>query len=862
MFQRKAFSWRTTGEEEANNGRQIDQLLLQAGKGAGRERPGSNPQTFPWNRGSASPTEAPNRTTVPGGSADTAASTRLYEVVHYVCPVRAEPHLQAKLKTKKSRGARTICCEVTVNGWLKLASEPGWMLTDMRGLDGVEEVSRPIDDNPISLAVPEYHPQGMCCLEVVTKAGVTVQAEADSSATAVTTRRLGEYVFARSQNFEGWLRLSGEEGWVEVAPPNGGPPALRPRRCPKVDIFALCDLWASARRVRKAGLKARDIEVLKNIERRTLHAANLSFERCCEAGNADDLVASGVLKEEDLLVSTAWVRQRIFASLLVQASQEDSQCAELAPGFKLSERALPLPPRRDEDGQEEEEPDDDDEDEFGQSSIGRGGDGSGTAPFTHGGKNYRIDANGVLYDPHSGEVVGMWNHMSQTVDPPPDGGMGENTTDFEYRGKTYQMTPEGALYDPPNGVPIGMWNQDTKVIEPALVSPPGSAEMMLCYMGKSYILMPDDGVVNPETEEVVGIFNRMTTQIDFIDPVSTSSFGGSEYAGAADVGGGKPDAGNQSREHVEDLRGYMLKAESLRDSGRLEDAAGLYGQALELCREARVVDVSDEVDIVRKRAACWSGLKDYRALLEDAEFLLAQFSADEEAREWKKKAQKYLAGGTKAAAGPADDKRPGCVDYSKFEDIDSSDGEQASKPKAAPTEAALDSGGGAAAAGSAAGGAGKWSGYDFPSKPKVDPPPAGVPKAGGFSSYAGAGGAAGGAGDGGYVKAPPQAPPAASAQAPPQRQAPLQRPKSPERPEAVRCAYCNGLEQNPSLCTRCRVTYYCGRECQRLDWSNHKKVCGKQQQAPAPQPTRPSVASPAAAADDDDDDDLGMEELD
>jgi hypothetical protein len=44
------------------------------------------------------------------------------------------------------------------------------------------------------------------------------------------------------------------------------------------------------------------------------------------------------------------------------------------------------------------------------------------------------------------------------------------------------------------------------------------------------------------------------------------------------------------------------------------------------------------------------------------------------------------------------------------------------------------------------------------------------------------------------------------------------------------CANCH--EESPKKqCTRCKTTYYCGKECQKIDWKKHKASCVKSQAA-------------------------------
>merc|ERR1711966_249074 len=42
------------------------------------------------------------------------------------------------------------------------------------------------------------------------------------------------------------------------------------------------------------------------------------------------------------------------------------------------------------------------------------------------------------------------------------------------------------------------------------------------------------------------------------------------------------------------------------------------------------------------------------------------------------------------------------------------------------------------------------------------------------------------------------------------------------------CAYCLVPVAKPSICSKCKLTYYCGRACQRNHWKVHKHECGKQ----------------------------------
>ncbi|KAI5827868.1 hypothetical protein K523DRAFT_321819 [Schizophyllum commune Tattone D] len=48
---------------------------------------------------------------------------------------------------------------------------------------------------------------------------------------------------------------------------------------------------------------------------------------------------------------------------------------------------------------------------------------------------------------------------------------------------------------------------------------------------------------------------------------------------------------------------------------------------------------------------------------------------------------------------------------------------------------------------------------------------------------------------------------------------------------ARQCAYCEAPKEakHLMLCSKCKLVYYCGRECQRMAWPSHKIVCRKAQ---------------------------------
>ncbi|KAJ7642134.1 hypothetical protein FB45DRAFT_1054448 [Roridomyces roridus] len=66
------------------------------------------------------------------------------------------------------------------------------------------------------------------------------------------------------------------------------------------------------------------------------------------------------------------------------------------------------------------------------------------------------------------------------------------------------------------------------------------------------------------------------------------------------------------------------------------------------------------------------------------------------------------------------------------------------------------------------------------------------------------------------------------------------------------CIQCHTITDRDKLklCARCQLAYYCGSECQKKDWAEHKKVCGKQdfdvRRAPLPEAPSEFIGCPSA----------------
>lgn len=375
-------------------------------------------------------------------------SRKVFEVVADKCAVRADPDLEARKIATKSLGARFFVAEVTMDGWLKLHGERGWVLADMRGLAGYGTVVVPAE--PGDLPIPGYHAQGIVCLEVVF-CQVAVRQAPSRSAPAIAMRYKNEYVYAWAQSFSGWVRLVGEPGWMLMETQEYGK-LLQPcvdQATVHGDLLALHDAWDAVRKVRDTEqLHMADVSTLKQLEASSLQNAYDAYG-LLEAGQGKELVQEGLLCDEDLCLPGPWIIRRLFASSLERIVKAEPVFQAAAEHFARSipwVRPLDVP----EDNPPPLDP-----------LAARGPE------MQINGRVYVTGMFGLLIDQETQQLAGAWNPTTQQLEALPDGfDASLGVAAVEHEGYAYLMSSDGTLLDPASREITGVYNKDTQQIDP------------------------------------------------------------------------------------------------------------------------------------------------------------------------------------------------------------------------------------------------------------------------------------------------------------------------------------------------------------------------------------------------------------
>mmetsp|Transcript_6075 Transcript_6075/g.10899 ORF Transcript_6075/g.10899 Transcript_6075/m.10899 type:complete len:1558 (-) Transcript_6075:114-4787(-) len=176
-----------------------------------------------------SKTETPTETTA---DAQDAASLHVevrvlrFKVVHDKALVRDQPRLDAPVIGCKSKFDVVGATEETFDGWVRLSEDPGWILRDMGGHRGIDEVLAPLakpflvaatEDlegprqlaplgRPVFSAVEKTAGQGRK-FQVLFSPKVNVYAQPDQKSALLVALNKDEEVIADAQTYDGWLRI-------------------------------------------------------------------------------------------------------------------------------------------------------------------------------------------------------------------------------------------------------------------------------------------------------------------------------------------------------------------------------------------------------------------------------------------------------------------------------------------------------------------------------------------------------------------------------------------------------------------------------------------------------------------------------
>eukprot|EP00437_Effrenium_voratum_P055493 CAMPEP_0181539750 /NCGR_PEP_ID=MMETSP1110-20121109/76534_1 /TAXON_ID=174948 /ORGANISM="Symbiodinium sp., Strain CCMP421" /LENGTH=377 /DNA_ID=CAMNT_0023671375 /DNA_START=3 /DNA_END=1135 /DNA_ORIENTATION=- len=141
-----------------------------------------------------------------------------------VCIRAAGPFIALAALWKKDQGETVHACEETFDGWIKLYGQPGYIIKDMAGKQGIGKILSAVGKQP-SLVLPEQQATSTpLVFEVVYKPLVAVRTAPSKSRPIQGTRKLGEQVRADAQGYGGWIKVCAEDGggWMLTADPDLG----------------------------------------------------------------------------------------------------------------------------------------------------------------------------------------------------------------------------------------------------------------------------------------------------------------------------------------------------------------------------------------------------------------------------------------------------------------------------------------------------------------------------------------------------------------------------------------------------------------------------------------------------------------
>jgi len=336
-----------------------------------------------------------------------------------------------------------------------------------------------------------------------------------------------------------------------------------------VDLWLLRDVWAAARSA-SGDMDNKTSSFLKDAEAKArlssvqkLGQLEYVEEKKCwrSSENADhNLVNDGILTQEDMQLSQAGILRRLFASAF-----QTALCKEplrgLVPEIRPGDRPVLLPVQE----VDEELPEETLQGPLGPAML-----------LEHGGTVYLADASGLLFEPVTQRLLGVWNPDARTVEPPPTG-----------------LDPSGGM-------------------------------TMVEHEGAEYLMTADLSVFNSKTWNRVGQFDPETDSITDMPSEKVS-------LRMAWDGPSESMASSSDLDGSSDTQACLERAEAYFARKSYRVAAREFSKALESCEAANCVDLEEEIMILHRHAACLKQLREYQRLLEDAERLLQLNPSDSEA---------------------------------------------------------------------------------------------------------------------------------------------------------------------------------------------------------------------------------------